>query len=133
MLNPDVTELLDDPDLGGGVAFTVYRQTRKRTLAAGQNEKVSSEKLDATGNIQPAGEEALNLLPEEDRSERVIVIRSTFIFQLGNDEAHSYTPSDLVIYDDAVWKVTRMDHWTQWGFTTAYAVLQRGVDPNGLE
>ena len=133
MLNPDVTDLLDDPELGGGVAFTVVRQTRRRTLSAYQDEEVTPEKFTATGNIQPAQEEALNLLPEEDRSERVIVIRSTFVFQLGHDDGSEYVQPDFVIYDDAVWKVERMDHWTAWGFTVAYAVLQKGESPDELE
>lgn len=133
MLNPDVTELLDDPELGGGIAFTVVRETRKRTLVAGQNEQVTRERFQATGNIQPAQTEDLQLFPEEDRSQRIIVIRTTFTFRLGEDAKSAYQPSDKVIFENAVWKVTRMDHWTDWGFTTAYAVLQRGEDPNGLE
>lgn len=133
MLNPDVTELLDDPELGGGVAFTVIRETRRRTLAAGGSEQVSRNRLAATGNIQPAQMEELQLLAAEEQSERVIVIRSTFSFQIGTDSAAAYMPADLVIYDGAVWKVTRLDHWEPWGFSVAYASLQKGVSPDALD
>ena len=132
MLNPDVTELLDDPDLGGGESFTVVRETRRRSLAANQSEQVIRRRFAVTGNVQPAQTEDLQLLPEENRSERVIVIRSKFTFELGTDGKSSYAPADLIIYDGKVWKATRVDHWSAWGFTTTYAVLQRGVVPDGL-
>ena len=128
MLMPDVTEIIDDPEIGGGQPFDVVRQIRHRTLAAGKNEQVINKWLHATGNIQPAGEDALQLMPEEDRSSKTIVIRAKFAFQLGNDNASSYTPADIVIYIGEVYKVTRLEDWSSWGFQTAYATLQKGCD-----
>ena len=34
MLNPDVTEILDDPEVGGGVSFQVKRTTNARVLGS---------------------------------------------------------------------------------------------------
>lgn len=133
MLNPDVTELLDDPELGGGESFTVIREERRRTLVAGASEQVTMTKLQATGNIQPAGEEALQLIPQEDQSDQMIVIYTKFIFQLGEDGYGEYKPADRVIYDNNLWKVMRVNHWTKWGFTIAYAVKQEGANLDGLE
>lgn len=133
MLNPDVTELLDDPELGGGVSFLVIREQRRRTLVAGSSEQVTITKITATGNIQPADIEALQLFPEEDRSDKVIVIYTKFAFQLGADGDSEYMPADIVIYDHMAWKVTRVNHWSKWGFTIAYATHVEGVDLSGLE
>ena len=130
MLMPDVTELLDDPDLGGGEAFTVVRDTRTRSLEASAQGAISRVRIDATGNIQPAQTEDLQLLPDEDRSEETIVIRSVLSFQLGSDGHASYTLPDIVLYDNRAWKVIRIDHWQSWGFNTVYAKCLRGESPS---
>ena len=133
MLLPDITHVIDDPEVGGGVRFTVVRQSRKRTLVAGASEKTVNEKLIATGNIQPAQTSDLQLFPEEQRNTKIIVIRSTFTFQLGDDNGSGYNPTDYVIYQGEVYKVTRIDMWQSWGFQTAYATLQKGVKPDDYE
>lgn len=132
MLLPDVREVIDDPELGGGEPFTVVREVRKRTLTAGQNETVTRTRINLTGNIQPASTEDLQRLKEEEQSERVIVIRSLFQFSLGEDSGSGYTAPDLVIYLGEVYKITRVDQWTQWGFNTAYAAQQKGMSASEL-
>lgn len=132
MLLPDVLEIIDDPELGGGEPLTVIRETRRRTLAAGQSETVTRERIQITGNIQPASTEDLSRMTEEEQSERVIVIRAVFRFRIGSDDQSEYTASDLVIYLGDVYKVTRVDNWHQWGFTTAYAVHQKGMKASEL-
>lgn len=122
---PDVTFLLDDPDLGGGVAFTVIRQSRILSLVS--DASVTTESIQATGNIQPAQPEDLQQLPEEQRHETVIVIRSTFNFRLASEENGVQYLPDEVEYNGNRWKVTRVDQWAAWGFTTAWATLRREV------
>lgn len=122
---PDVTFLLDDPDLGGGVAFTVIRQSRILSLVS--DVSVTTESIQATGNIQPAQPEDLQQLPEEQRHETVIVIRSTFNFRLASEEDGVQYLPDEVEYNGNRWKVTRVDQWAAWGFTTAWATLRREV------
>lgn len=122
---PDVTFLLDDPDLGGGVAFTVIRQSRILSLVS--DVSVTTESIQATGNIQPAQPEDLQQLPEEQRHETVIVIRSTFNFRLASEENGVQYLPDEVEYNGNRWKVTRVDQWAAWGFTTAWATLRREV------
>ena len=130
---PDVTEVIDDPDLGGGQPFQVVRQVRRRTLQAGASESIHNEHINLTGNIQPAQTDDLQLLPEEDRKTRTIVIRALFAFQLGSDAQTSYTPADIVIFHDEVYKVIRIDDWSNWGFQTAYASFQKGMTAHDFE
>lgn len=127
MLLPDVTEILDDPEIGGGQPFTVVRDTLRRTLSANAEEQRTRQRFAAAGNLQPAQTTDLQLLPDEDRSEETLVIRSTFTFQLGTDGYAQYTLPDVVLYDRKVWKVFRIDPWQAWGFHTAYARCIRGV------
>lgn len=125
---PDVTFLLDDPALGGGVAFTVVRQSRVLSLLS--DASVTTEYIPATGNIQPAQPEDLQQLPEEQRHETVIVIRSTFKFRLASDVNGVQHLPDEIDYHGNRWKVTRVDQWAAWGFTTAWATLRREVTVN---
>ena len=123
MLNPDVIELLDDPELGGGVAFLVARTSRRRSLTA--EDTLATEYFRATGNIQPAQTDDLQLLPDENRSQKVIVIRSVFTYQIGSDGLAGHTQPDRVIFDGRSWDVLRVDDWSAWGFHTAYATMRK--------
>lgn len=128
MLNPEVIELLDDPDLGGGVAFLVVRKTNKRSLL--EPEGVTEEFLTGTGNIQPSGPDQIQVLPEEMRHDKVIVIYTTFAFHMGEDGSGGYTSPDLVLWDGRMWDVLQVDDWAKWGYHVAYATERKGRMPD---
>lgn len=122
MLNPEVIELLDDPDLGGGVVFTVKRTTRKRSLIS--TDTLTTDYLRGTGNIQPAQPDDIQLLPDENKHKKVIVIYSTFNFQLGEDGDAKHTEADVVLFDGHAWDVLQVNNWSKWGFHVAYATVR---------
>ena len=121
MLDPDVREILDDPEVGGGVSFTVKRVKHIR-------EKVSVKKevetFEATGNIQPANKSATPGV-NEDALDEQIVIRTTFILQSGRREAGEEYGADEVIFKGNRWRVLRVNNWEDWGFVEAYATRTR--------
>lgn len=122
-LLPDVTELLDDPDVGGGQPFQVERTTGIR--ANGKKAPDVPVLHKAIGNIQPAQPKELERLPEEDRVKAVIAIRSTFQFQLGADNGgKAYTDPDVVIIGGKRHRVLKIDDWSAYGFMCAFATLQ---------
>ena len=146
MLNPDVTEILDDPEVGGGIAFQVRRVLNKRTKGSVEREVTL---LDATGNIQP---QELNIQSStvEDLLTEQIVIRSVFPFTVGENDGDltpvpvdpsattqegedppepqyvaTFCGPDEVLWNNKVWRVTRVENWSEWGFTVAYATRVR--------
>ena len=118
MLLPDVTEIINDPDLGGGVSFQVRRIVNTRTVA-GVSQAVQT--IDLTGNIQPTDMAARPSTAEDVLSEG-IVVRALFAFSTGiNDGGVTFTGPDEILYLNKTYRVTQVDDWAQWGFTTAYA------------
>jgi len=122
MLNPDVTEILTDPEIGGGVMFQVVRTKNVRTGGAVTQ---TTETFTATGNIQPENKNSQSSTVEDQLSES-IVIYTTFIFQIGvNDYTEFYGP-DEVIYNGNRYRITSINDWKDWGFTIAHAEKVRG-------
>ena len=128
MLMPDVTPILDDPEVGGGQSFQVLRTRTTRTFNT-QTEKLGetpqTQTFNATGNIQP---QAKNVQPStaEDLLNEGIVVYSTFIFQAGSTDDTGFTGPDEIIYNGIRWRVTQVDNWKEWGFNIAYAMRVRG-------
>ena len=125
MLMPDVTAILDDPEVGGGVSFVVERKTLVRTVGT---ITTNVERFTATGNIQPA-DKGFNQQSDEDKLNETIVIYSRFTFQIGShipsDDSSGMTETDEVLYKNKRYRVTRMDDWSDWGYTRAYATRVR--------
>jgi len=117
MLMPDVTDILDDPEVGGGVTFTV---TRNKSVRNRGGYKKTPEKYTATGNIQPQDMNNQSSTAEDLLNES-IVIYSTFLFQAGSNTGASIVEADVVSYNGLSWRVTRVDNWHDWGFSRAYA------------
>lgn len=118
-LRPDVTELLNDPDIGGGQSFDIIRRTlvrEKGRLGAEQTVTIK-----ATGSIQPAGVDVLQQLPEGDRSGEVIVVRTTTAIQIGNTGATSDLLADEIRHNGSRYKVLQLKGWGKWGMYCAYA------------
>ena len=117
MLMPDVTAILYDPELGA-VDFQVRRVTNTRVLGSVQR---TEQVFDVVGNIQPQ-EKAVQSSTVEDLSNDSIVIRAIFDFKIGNNQGDiSFEGTDEVLWDNKVWRVTRVEDWSKWGFSTAYA------------
>ena len=121
MLDPDVREILDDPEVGGGVSFLIKRKKQIRVKGS-VNEEVTD--IPATGNIQPVNK-SIQQTANEDQLDEQIVIRTTAMLQAGTRSAEGVFGADEVVYQDIRWRVTRVDNWMEWGFVTAYATRVR--------
>ncbi|MBP5460617.1 MAG: hypothetical protein J6Y20_00620 [Lachnospiraceae bacterium] len=118
MLLPDVTEILDDPEVGGGQSFQVIRRTVSRGLGTANSTETT---YNVTGNIQPQDLSAQTSTSEDTETE-TIVIYAIFSFQTGeNDGNGPYTSADEILYDGKRYRVTRVNNWSKWGFSIAYA------------
>ena len=115
---PDVTEIINDPEVGGAQPFQVRRVTNTRKKGG----VVRSETVtNCIGNIQPQGLETQSSTAEDLQTE-TIVIYACFAFSVGsNDGGVSFTGPDEILYNDKVYRVTRVNDWSGWGFTIAYA------------
>lgn len=118
MMMPDVTELIDDPEIGGGQPFTVIRKTVTRTRG-GVSE--SQQEYHVTGNVQPAQEISLQQLELEDKSDEVISIHTRFPMQTGSNAGVSFVSADEILYSGSRWRLLRVMPWNQWGFCVGYA------------
>lgn len=114
---PDVLENLNDPELGGGVAFQVKRTVNTRAMG---NVTQETEYLNVTGNIQPQTKSSQASTPEDPRTEE-IVIYAAFEFQLGANDGDKFTGPDEILFNGNTYRVTRVNNWSDWGFSIAYA------------
>ncbi len=116
----DVSELVNDPDLGA-VSFTVNRTTYRRSR--GQLIP-SNETTTATGCIHPGTPEMLNLLPTEERAEHLIQIYTSFPLSDGeNTAAASFTAPDRITYAGHTWRIVKVRDWPAFHYYQALAVL----------
>lgn len=119
MLLPDITDLLDDPEVGGGQAFVILRRTSVRRK--GREGTKTEEKIPATGSVQPAGESVLEQLPEADRDNDVRIFRTTTPIQMGHSTGEGATFADEIEYNGEYFKVLRDKKWAAWGMYVAFA------------
>lgn len=120
MLRPDITQMLEDPDIGGGQPFTIVRRARTRVKGRFDSGATTTTRIAATGTLQPAGFEALQQLPEADRSENVMIIRTTTPLQIGKSGDASDTLSDEIEYSGEKYKILQLKDWGKWGMYVAY-------------
>jgi len=120
---PDVTAILDDPEVGGGISFQVERNVSVRSRTGYTKTPTI---YNATGNIQPQ-EDSNQTSTSEDLLNESIVVYSTFFFQTGSNEVDSITEADIILFDGHRWRVTRVDDWSKWGYSRAYATRVRDV------
>ncbi len=120
---PDLSAILTDPELGG-TRFTVFRQSFNKVMGE-VIPSVTTGTL-VSGNIQPAASEDLQLFPEEERSEEMIVILAAYPFSLGEAGEGSFTSADIVHWQGRKYRVIRVKEWfPQGGYYKAWAVRQR--------
>ena len=125
MLMPDVTAILYDPEVGGGQEFTVTRNSSVRKKGGYTKTPTVTT---AIGNIQPQ-EMSNQTSTSEDLLTESIIIYSTFCFQTGSNTGSSIIEADLVFWNNLYWRVTRVEDWSKWGYTRAYATLVRDTIP----
>lgn len=119
MLNPDITMLLDDPDVGGGQDFVIVRVTTQRVK--GRDIVLNKETIPATGSVQAADQDVLEQLPEADRDNDVKVFRTTKPLQNGSSDESGSVLSDELIYNGDHYKILKTKDWSKWGMYVAYA------------
>lgn len=115
--NPDVTNILFDPDLGAQ-SVVVHRSR----LAWDEDEKQYKQvtiKLNAYGNLQPASIAALSQFPEGDRINGMIVFRTTTQIHLSGDITKD-TLSDEIEWQGRMYKVMQINPWLDYGFNVVY-------------
>lgn len=120
MLNPDILSVLNDHDVGGGQPFTIIRATATRVK--GRDTAPTLQTIEATGSVQPADRNALEQIPEGDRDNDVIVIRTETMIQNGETTDTGDVMPDEILYHDHRYKVIRTGEWQRWGMYVAYAV-----------
>lgn len=122
MLMPDVTAILNDPEVGGGVPFQVKRTTNTRVMGSvRQSETI----INATGNIQPQDKSSQSSTAEDLLNEGIVVY-SKFTFSTGeNDGGMTFLGPDEILWDGKTWRVTFVDNWSKWGYTRASATRVR--------
>ena len=118
------SDILSDP-LFGSEAFVIRRKTYNRSL--GEAVLSGTEHISASGCIHPAGSVDLQLLPEEVRSEEVILVRSQVPLLTGSSDPASaaFTAPDEILRNGEVYRVIRVKDWSGFGFCQAWAVKQR--------
>ena len=116
-LLPDITDLLYDPDVGGGQPFIIKRTTvinRK-----GRFYSSSEETIEASGSVQPSGVNPLNQQPEGDRDDAVYIVRTRTPLQMGSETETGAILSDEIIYHGERYKVLSVKEWQHWGMFVA--------------
>ncbi len=121
----DLSKVISDRHLGGTI-FSLRRETWRKEYG---ETLFDSSKLyeNLTGNIQPADSEDLKLLPQEQRSEAVIQVLSSFPFSLGtqNPASSVFTSPDLILWQGETYRVLRVKDWSRaGGYHKAWAVRQ---------
>lgn len=122
---PDVTAILDDPEVGGGISFKVIRETATRDIEKGYVKNM--QVFNVTGNIQPQDKSNQASTPE-DKLDESIVIYTTFTLQTGVNNVDSIIEADIIFYRDLHWRVTKVEDWSEWGYTRGYATRTMDED-----
>ena len=109
-----LTRLLRAPALGAG-PFTVYRHPGEWVCGAFE---AKEEKIDTIGIVQPAGKDALEQLPEGDRTrDAVAVFTETELNCGGSDRA-----ADEIEWRGARYRVASVRRWDAFDYCQAVAV-----------
>ena len=116
----ELAEAINDPEMGA-VSFTVHRTSYRRS----RGQLIPSNQTDtAVGCIHPGTAGMMQLLPEEERTERFIQIYTSFQLSDGdNNEAASFTGADRIDYGGKSWRVVKVQEWPGFHFYQALAVM----------
>lgn len=116
----NVIDAITDADMGF-VSFTVSRITYSKSRSGDTS---STETIQAEGCIHPGTPDALQLLPEEERTNEFIVIYSLTELSTGNanTSATAFTGADRVLWNGDNWRVVKVKDWHSFGYYYALAV-----------
>lgn len=117
MLLPDVTAILYDPEVGGGIKFQVLRTSAVRSINGYDK---TTKVYDAVGNIQPQNKSNQSSTIEDLLNESISVY-TTFTLQTGVNVGTSIVEADIILYDGLSWRVTQVSNWSKWGYTQGTA------------
>lgn len=117
MPNLDISELFNDPDLAG-MTFSVVRSTQ--SIGGDGITNTAPVTLSASGAIYPSSDQEIAILPDEARIGAFITVVSTFRFV---PLTVSNAP-DIVIWENAQYKVVRTTDYRQYGIGFVQAVCQ---------
>ena len=116
----NLSPILSDPELGG-TTFYVFRPSYTKVM--GEVVPSVTTGTIVSGNIQQATSEDLQLFPQEERSEEMIVILASYPFSLGEAGDSSFTSADIVNWQGRKYRVVRVKNWfPQGGYYKAWAV-----------
>lgn len=121
----DIASILFDPELGY-VPFDVERIIYTRSREGTASRSVTET---ARGCIQPGTEDALKLLPEEEKNEQFIVIYTDYVLSTGTpeDAGASFIGADRIHWNGQFWRVVKVRDWSAFGYVQALAVkLEEG-------
>lgn len=115
MNTPDITSLLSDPALGAQ-RFTILRHPGSWVDGRFVS---STEQIEARGNIQPASPFTLSQLPEGERANGLLVLRTATPIQMARD-SEPYALSDEILWRGDTYKLVRLNPWADYGFYEGY-------------
>ena len=111
----------------GATAFDVKRITYYPNSSTSPTIATSTGVM---GSINPATPEMLELLPEEERSERYIYVHTEFALQLGKFNGETTIAPDRIVWGGETWRVVRIRDWSTFGFYEALAVRMQEEEVN---
>ena len=115
--------VITDEELGA-VPFVVIRRTWRQSQ--GEKELIDETQYETVGTVHPASPEELQLLPEEYRSEQILIFHSPVPISLGGPLTETtFTAPDRILYRFRQYLAVSVRDWTAFGFCRALAVLQR--------
>ncbi len=121
-----IVSAITDPELGA-VPMIIQRAVYRKNT--GEKEQVSEEEFEIFGSVHPAKMSDLALLPEEYRSETVLVIHSPIPLTLGGPlDDLRFTAPDRILCQQQTWQVIAVKDWSAFGFCKAFAVLRKEDD-----
>ena len=107
----DISEILDDPDFIQAVEFGIVTRSLN-----GDTEVRTSH---ANTNVQPASANALQRLPELERSKPTLQVFTKKEFKIQN--------GDFMYFKDQKWRCVTDEDWSQFGYYDGLFQLYNGA------
>lgn len=116
----NLSEILEDPDLCG--AFTITRNPGM--FGAGGWEPGSVQMINAFGAVRNATQEDMRIVPEGDRVEQMISIRSVFEMHVTSEDLG--ITADIITWLGVKFRVVARKIYAEQGYTFAVASRMQG-------
>lgn len=120
---PQLTDAITSEELGGA-PFVILRSFFRQE--GGEKALVHEDTYETFGTVHPAPPKELELLPEEYRSQQVLLIHSPVQLSLGlRLSATEFSTPDRILFHHQMYLVISVRDWSAFGFFRALAVLQK--------